>query len=140
MAVTYTLCKENCKTGIIRMPKDILDILLGKVTLVGNQLTLPGKVNDSSCNIVVFLSKLIVDTVRWISCCRENAMFERLSLWNMENSQEIYLESRIFVLARIVKDNMQWMDTDGSHSSLFDRAAVADFFPVGAVLSGAAAC
>jgi len=64
MAVTYTLCKENCKTGIIRMPKDILDILLGKVTLVGNQLTLPGKVNDSSCNIVVFLSKLIVDTVR----------------------------------------------------------------------------
>ena len=36
MAITYTLCKENCKTGIDRMS---IDILLGKVTLVGNQLT-----------------------------------------------------------------------------------------------------
>ena len=58
MAITYTLCKENCKTGIDRMS---IDILLGKVTLVGNQLTLPGEVNDSSCNII---GKLTVDTVR----------------------------------------------------------------------------
>ena len=36
MAITYALCKENSKTGIDRMS---IDILLGKVTLVGNQLT-----------------------------------------------------------------------------------------------------
>ena len=58
MAITYTLCKENSKTGIDRMS---IDILLGKVTLVGNQLTLSGEVNDSSRNIV---GKLTVDTVR----------------------------------------------------------------------------
>jgi len=56
------------------------------------------KDNASSRNIV---DKLTLDTFRRICCCRENAMFDRL--WNMENSQELYLESRIYILPELSK-------------------------------------
>jgi len=102
----------------------------GEVTLVFGTINPPWeKDNASSCNIV---DKLTLDTFRRISCYRENAMFDRL--WNMENSQELYLESRIYILPELSKTVLSEWTLLLDVTRHFQPCRCRRLFPVGAAV------
>ena len=126
MAITYTLCKENCKTGIDRMS---IDILLGE-----------GYPGWKPINPLWRSQRFIMQHRRQANCWHFslNILLPRecyvwQTLWNLKNYQEYsfwWNGSRQYAV------NKHWW----SSLVILDRAAVADYSQSAPSSGGAAAC